>query len=149
MSLNNFEYGFGAIVAPDRRDSFDSCTQNLIADTRPANFLEQLVVDQLLHAQWDLNRVNQLTGNLEAEEELLNASARATRNWTRASRELAAMQTARASHLLCRAQTEAPPPPFADLTKVPKRRGPTTAVAEAHCDNIIANSLIDLKEKAA
>src|SRR5436190_7806035 len=100
MSPNQFKYGLGAIVAPDQQDCFNSCTQNLIADTRPANFLEQLVVDQLLHAQWELQRANSLTGDLESEETLLAASARANRNWVRATRELAALQTARASHKL-------------------------------------------------
>jgi hypothetical protein len=151
MSLNQFKYGLGAIVAPDQQDRFNSCTENLIADTRPANFLEQLVVDHLLHAQWELQRVNSLTGNLESEEALLAASARANRNWVRATRELAALQTARASHYLCHDKGTAMAPPCADLTKVPKRRGPTKAVTEAHADAIVANSLIDLEnaKKAA
>lgn len=112
MALNNFEYGLGAIVAPGERDQLNSCTKKLIEDTRPANFLEQLLVNQLLHAQWELHRVNTLSSHVEAEDELFKASARATRNWTRATRELAALQTARASHTFCRDdETECQPHP--------------------------------------
>ena len=60
MSLDNFQYGIGAVITPDQQAAFTACTQNLIADTRPENFLEQLIVDQLLHAQWELHRVNTL-----------------------------------------------------------------------------------------
>ena len=149
MQLPDFEYGQGAIIAPGQQDSFDTCTENLIADARPANFLEQLVVDQLLHAQWELHRVNSLTGNVEAEEALLAASARAQRNWLRATRELTALQTARASKLLCRSAKEAEVPPCADLTKVPKRGAASKAAMEAHCDRIIARAMLDTENEAA
>lgn len=138
MPLNDFTYGVGAVVAPDQQDSFDTCTQNLIADTRPANFLEQLIVDQLLHAQWEQNRINALTAHADAAETLLAASARANRNWNRANRELAALQTARASHELCRMDFEPVAPPCAELTKVPKRRFATSEVVENHIDHLMS-----------
>jgi hypothetical protein len=149
MQLPDFEYGLGAIVAPGQQDSFDTCAENLIADTRPGNFLEQLVVDQLLHAQWELHRVNSLTGNVEAEDALLAASARAQRNWLRATRELAALQTARASHLLCRAAKEADVPPCADLTRVPKRGAASKAMTEAHCDSLIDRAMRAAEKEVA
>ena len=141
MPRNNFEYGIGAVVAPNQRDNFTSRTHKLIEDTRPANFLEQLVVDQLLHAQWELHRVNSLTSHFAAEEDLLKASTRATRNWTRATRELAALQTARASQTFCRVEGESRPGPCADLTKVPKRRGPSAPVRAEHNAHVLATSL--------
>ena len=138
MKLPDFKYGHGAIVAPAEQDSYDSCAANLLRDTRPANFIEQLVVDQLLHAQWELHRVNSLTAHADAEESLLAASARAQRNWLRATRELTALQTSRASHTLCATTVGGENPPLADLTRVPKRRAASRAAAEAHADHVFA-----------
>jgi len=138
MKLPDFKYGHGAIVAPTEQDSYDSCATNLLRDARPANFIEQLVVDQLLHAQWELHRVNSLTIFTDAEESLLAASARAQRNWVRATRELANLQTARASRLLCRETELESIPAFADLTRLPKRRKVARESAEENVDFLLA-----------
>lgn len=143
MKLPDFKYGHGAIVAPTEQDSYDSCAKNLLRDARPANFIEQLVVDQLLHAQWELHRVNSLTAHAEAEESLLAASARAQRNWVRATRELTALQTARASRTLCLDAPIDAIPPCADFTRVPKRRKTSSDAAEKHADFLFAISEID------
>lgn len=134
MPHNDFEYGRHAVIAPDQQDRFDSCKENLVADTRPGNFLEQLIVDELLHAQWELHRAEQASGNLETEATLIAASARATRNWQRASRELAALQTARVAGTSLTGNNETVDAPCADLTKIPKRRPATPAVEAWHLD---------------
>lgn len=140
MDRHKFTFGRGAIVDPSEQEQFDSCANNLLRDTRPANFMEKLVAEQLLHAQWELHRVNTLAPHATAatEEALLAAASRAQRNWLRATRELTALQTARASHTLCATTVDRENPPLADLTRVPKRRAASSAAAEANAERVYA-----------
>ncbi|MFN0105230.1 MAG: hypothetical protein ACKV2U_24480 [Bryobacteraceae bacterium] len=127
MSLTNFQYGIGAVVLPAQLETFHQLRDGLVETTRPGNFAEQLVVDQLLHAQWELHRVRQHANHAEAEESLHAAFTRATRNWQRASRQLAALQSARASAELC-GEIGAPNSPLlANLAKVPRRKNSTAS----------------------
>ena len=147
MSLNNFEYGRGAIVVPGRQDRFRSCVDKLIEDARPANFVEQLVTEEILHAQWELARCRDLSHELDHEGLLLAAENRAQRNFTRATRELTALQTARTAKYF-RADLGRNVPPLANAAKIPKRGRETPAVANAYCDIMYAESQSDERELA-
>lgn len=132
MPIPDYEFGRHAIIAPGQQEKFNSCKDALVADTRPVNFLEKLIVDELLHAQWELLRVENAANNPESEAELLAASARATRNWQRAGRELAALQTARISVEMLTVGEESVDTPCADLTRVPRRKPATKSVGDWH-----------------
>jgi hypothetical protein len=147
MSLNNFEYGRGAIVVPGRQDRFRSCVDKLIEDARPANFVEQLVTEEILHAQRELARCRDLAHELDHEGMLLAAENRAQRNFTRATRELTALQTARTAGYY-RSDLAKKAPPLANAAKVPKRGRETSAVANAYCDFAYAETLRDEQELA-
>lgn len=135
MSLANFQYGIGAVIMPGQQDEFDQLRDCLIADTRPANFAEQLVVDQILHAQWELHRVRLYANNTESEEALHAATNRANRNWQRAVRQLAALQSAAASATLCIGDGDrGEVPPMANLAKIPRRKKNTRDFQEWRTD---------------
>ncbi|MFN0101994.1 MAG: hypothetical protein ACKV2U_07885 [Bryobacteraceae bacterium] len=134
MSLANFQYGIGAVVLPAQRETFHQLRDGLVETTRPGNFAEQLVVDQLLHAQWELHRVREHANHKEAEESLHAAFTRATRNWQRVTSQLAALQSARAAAELC-CEIGAPnAPPLANLAKVPRRKKTTASFQQWRTD---------------
>lgn len=145
MSLNNFEYGRDAIVAPNRQDRFRSCVDSLLEDARPANFVEQLVAEEILHAQWELARCRDLAHELDHEGLILAAENRAQRNFTRATRELTALQTARAVRTY-RDDVSGPVPPLANFAKVPRHGRATNAVTDAYLDYRHAESVRDRME---
>lgn len=125
MSLEHFHYGVGAVILPGQQETFNKLKDELIENTRTGTFAEQLMVDQLLHAQWELHRVRTLAGHAEAEPALHAAFTRATRNWQRAERQLAALQSARAAARLCAHSAGSVPPPAANLARIPKRKAST------------------------
>ena len=63
--------------------------------TRPATELERWFASEIAYASWELERVRANSGNTAAESHLSAAYGRATRNWNRARKELAKLQTAR------------------------------------------------------
>jgi hypothetical protein len=123
MSLQLFQYGIGAVIFPEDRAEFDQVRDHIIRDTLPMNFAEQLLVDQMIHAEWELYRVEKNAIHIDSEETLTAVAARAHRNFARAQKALVRLQSARASHSLCHSPAGLPTPPTANLSKVPKRRG--------------------------
>ena len=74
--------------------------QQAVEDLRPATPLERIFANEVAYATWELERVRELANNQDAEAALNAAYARASRNWTRARRELQRIQSARLALLL-------------------------------------------------
>ena len=134
----NFIYGIGAVVLPDHREEFHQVRRDLIESTRPANIAEQVVVDQLLHARWELLRVGHNASHASAEPCLHAAFARASRNWQRALRLLTSLQSARAAAELCRVPVDKEVPPAANLAQVPRPKAPTRSFEDFFHQTIAA-----------
>lgn len=93
------------------------------AATAPLTELEKFFALELTHATWELERVRANQSATTAELRLHETYNRATRNWSRARRELAALQSARVSHatrLSPSRQQTAAATPLADATRVPQ-----------------------------
>lgn len=93
------------------------------AFTRPANELERWLASEIAHASWELDRVRANQSNTAAESRLNAAYSRASRNWTRARRELQQLQTARINHLTRLSPTRrktAAATPLADPARAPQ-----------------------------
>jgi len=113
-----YEIGQNAIVHPDYREDFQRKKQELEEHINPANLVEKIFTNQVLHAAWDLERVRLNAGSKDAEPTLHAAAARATRNFKRALAELRLIQSARAN----RQQPEQPM--LSDRTTHPKGKRP-------------------------
>jgi hypothetical protein len=101
----------------------------VIAATRPVSALESWFAAEVTYATWELERVRANAAIEPAEPRLNAAHSRATRNWSRARKELAALQSARTSHatrLSPGRQALATATPLADASRVPmpKLAGP-------------------------
>lgn len=93
------------------------------AATRPLSELEKFFALELTHATWELERVRANQAATTAEVRLHATYARASRNWNRARRELATLQSARVSHatrLSPSRQQVAAATPLADANRVPQ-----------------------------
>jgi hypothetical protein len=130
MPAFSFEFGADAIIPAGQDRHFTDSREALINDAKPTTFLECLLVEELFHAQWEQHRVELASGNLALEEQLVAVSTRATRNWQRASKQLALLQTARAAAHALAAPHETVNAPCADLTRIPARKPASTKVLE-------------------
>ena len=93
------------------------------AATRPLTELEKFFALELTHATWELERVRANQSEVNAESRLHATYSRAARNWNRARRELATLQSARVSHatrLAPSRQQVATATPLADANRVPQ-----------------------------
>jgi len=107
-------------VLPQSR--FDELQKEIAADTQPATAVERWLVDEIVNAKWELERVRANSSNTAAESRLNDAYSRATRNWNRARKELQAVHTARVNHLTKlpeHARSSAAGLPLADPARTP------------------------------
>ena len=122
--MSDFQFGAHAIFAPDSEARFNERRDSVIATIKPANVIESILTEELLHASWEMQRVRDHSNNTDAEPRLSAAHTRASRNWHRSVKQLKHLQSARASidcelyHLA--QQQVADQCPLADLTKLPK-----------------------------
>lgn len=88
MSFDITAYHFGqyAAVAPADRADFDALKTELLGELNPNDFLHALLVDELLHASWELARARKYG----APQAFVN---RASRNWSRARKTLVRLNT--------------------------------------------------------
>ena len=90
---------------------------------QPATELERWFANQIAYANWELDRVRANTSNTDAEPRLNAAYSRASRNWNRARKELATLQSARTNHatrLSPTRQQVAAATPLADPARAPQ-----------------------------
>lgn len=116
--MKPFEFGLDAQTTPENQANFNDRRDEVIAAIRPANIVEQILADELIHSGWEMEQVRTHAEDAEAAPILDAAFNRASRNWQRSLRQLKALQSARASHF-ARPNGRAP---LADLTKLPKER---------------------------
>jgi hypothetical protein len=97
----------------------------LAAAAQPATGLEHWFANEITYAAWELERVRANKSATAAESRLNDAYNRASRNWHRARKELAKLQTARVNHvarLSPSRQEAAAAAPLADPARVPQPR---------------------------
>jgi len=122
--MSDFQFGAHAIYTPDSEARFIERRDSVIATIKPANVIEAILTEELLHASWEMQRVRDHSNNTNAEPRLNAAHSRASRNWHRSVNQLKRLQSARASidcelyHLA--EQQVADQCPLADLNKLPK-----------------------------
>ena len=124
--MSDFQFGAHAIHTPDSEARFIERRDSVIDSVKPANVVEGILTEELLHASWEMQRVRDHSANADttAEARLNSAHTRASRNWHRSLNQLKRLQSARASidcelyHLA--EQQVADQCPLADLTKLPK-----------------------------
>jgi len=122
--MSAFEFGRNAIHTLESESRFLERRDSIIESTQPANLVEAILTEELIHASWELERVRDNSDNTAAESQLLAAHNRASRNWHRSFKQLKKLQSARASHV---AQLYQPferrvgaQCPLADVAKLPK-----------------------------
>jgi len=122
--MSNFAFGAHAIYSPENESRFNERRDSIIDSIQPANIVEKIFADELLHASWEMERVRDNSANTAAEAQLNTAHARASRNWHRSLKQLKTLQSARASQtarLYDSAQRDAGDLcPLADPAKMPK-----------------------------
>ncbi len=94
MSFDPAAYPFGqsAAVAPADRDEFEALKTGLLDELNPFTYLQAFLVDELLHASWELARARKYG----APQPFID---RATRNWHRSRKTLSQLHTAYAAGL--------------------------------------------------
>lgn len=106
--------------------------QQVNEDLRPGTPLERIFAHEIAYATWELERVRELSNNPAAEAPLAAAYNRASRNWSRARKELQRLQTARLN-LFLRVEESLRPHmslyPMADPARVPAIKRPDPALA--------------------
>jgi len=118
-----------ALLPPARLAEIHS---EVTAATQPATELERWFANEITQATWELERVRANKSNVAAEPRLNDAYNCATRNWTRARKELARIQTSRVNHgirLSPSRQKEAAGAPLADPARA---RAPKPASRPMH-----------------
>ena len=113
--MSTFQFGAHAIHTPESEPHFNERRDSIVESIKPANIVESILAEELLHASWDMERARE-TGD--------DTYTRASRSWHRSLNQLKKLQSARASHLCELFQTEerdiAGQCPLADLAKLPK-----------------------------
>lgn len=97
--MTEFVFGADAVTYPDTEPAFLARRDEILATVQPAGLLESIFAEELLHASWEMERVRQHHTDTAAAHRLDSAYGRASRNWQRATKQLQALQSARASHL--------------------------------------------------
>ena len=113
--MSTFQFGAHAIHTPESEPRFIERRDSIIESIKPANIVESMLAEELLHASWDMER---------ARENGDNTYSSASRTWHRSLNQLKKLQSARASHLCELAESTeravAAQCPLADITKLPK-----------------------------
>lgn len=117
--MKDFQYGLDANTTPENQADLQARRDAVIAAVQPANILEQILADELIHAGWEMDAVRQHAEDADAAPILDAAFNRASRGWQRSLKQLKALQSARASHH-SRRRDLAARFPLADLTKLPR-----------------------------
>ncbi|MBM3788699.1 MAG: hypothetical protein FJW30_30560 [Acidobacteria bacterium] len=119
----DFDIGLYPALTPHTIEKCYNRIQELKAKTAPANFLEALVANELIHASWELERARNVENTTPYVAQFQN---RASRNWRRALKTLKSLQTARAAQStkldVRNEQVIAQATPLADPTKMPDRK---------------------------
>ena len=143
------------VVREDEREEFEALRADLTAELDPQGVVETLLVNELLHAGWNLQRYRRLEAGHAADpcdeaagallDRLGRYQARAQRAWYRALRELRTVQTNRALRpLKLTEEEEAEVPVLADINELTKQtQSEVTAEALE-----IAVKMIDLEAGA-
>ena len=122
--MSAFEFGRNAIHTLESETRFLERRDSIIESTQPANLVEAILTEELIHASWELERVRDNSINTAAESHLLAAHNRASRNWHRSLKQLKKLQSARASHVAQFYQPEerrvGAQCPLADVARLPK-----------------------------
>ncbi len=89
MSFDPTTYPFGqsAVVTPADRADFDALKTSIVDELNPFTYLQAVLVDELLHASWELARARKYG----ASQPFID---RATRNWHRSRDVLSRLHTA-------------------------------------------------------
>jgi len=82
-----FPFGQSAVVAPADRADFEALKTSLLDELNPFTYLQAVLVDELLHASWEIARARKYG----APQPFID---RATRNWHRSRKTLARLHTA-------------------------------------------------------
>lgn len=119
--MKQFQFGLDAQTTPENEPNFAARRDEVIAAVRPANIVEKILADELIHSGWEMEQVRTHAEDAEAAPILDAAFNRASRNWQRSLKQLKFLQSARASQF-ARHRDLALRCPLADLTKLPKER---------------------------
>jgi hypothetical protein len=122
--MPDYSLGAYATVTPANIERCYQRIEQLTAQTAPANFLEALVANELIHASWELDRARNIKNTTVYTAQFQN---RASRNWRRALKTLKTLQTARVAQStkldVRHEQVIAQATPLADPTRIPARHG--------------------------
>ena len=122
--MSDFYFGRNAIFTPESEARFNERRDSIIESIQPANIVEAILTEELIHASWEMERVRDNSDNTAAEPQLVAAQGRASRNWHRSLKQLKKLQSARAGHFTQFYQPEerrfAAQCPLADSNKIPK-----------------------------
>jgi len=122
--MPDFQFGRNAIHTPESEPRFNERRDSIVESIRPANIVEQVFTEELLHASWEMELVRDHSDNTAAGPQLNAAHSRASRNWRRSLKQLKKLQSARASHFAQLYQTVerefGAQCPLADINKLPK-----------------------------
>ena len=122
--MSEFQFGANAIYTLESEARFNERRDSVIDSIKPANIVESIFAEELLHASWEMERVRDNSSNTAAEPYLNAAHSRASRNWHRSLRQLKTLQSARATHFCQLYQPEerklGAQCPLADIGKLPK-----------------------------
>ncbi len=120
--MPKFSIGNFPSVTAENLERCDQRRNELTAKTAPANFLEALVANELIHASWELERARNVKNTTPYVAQF---QSRASRNWRRALKTLKSLQTARVAQStkldLRDEQVIAQTTPLADPTRIPAR----------------------------
>lgn len=122
--MSAFPFGLDAIVAPESEPAFQDRRDSILDTVKPANIVESILAEELLHAGWEMERVRANAAASPSDDLLSAAANRASRNWHRSLKQLKALQTARASHISRLYEPHerrlGEKCPFADIAKIPQ-----------------------------
>jgi hypothetical protein len=118
--MSEFHFGRDAIVPAGSQSHFNERRDSIIDSVRPANMVESIMAEELLHASWELERLRACDPAVAPP----SAHSRASRNWHRSLKQLKTLQSARASHFSHLYETAerdlGEQFPLADIKKLPK-----------------------------
>lgn len=115
--MSQFSFDEFAILTPGDAALFDARRQSIRAACQPGNILEEILAGEILHASWEAERVRSLNADTAHQ-------SRASRTWNRSRKQLARLQSARASHHAelgeAHERAAAAQCPLADVSRLPK-----------------------------
>ncbi len=86
FDATTYPFAKSASVAPRDRQDFETLKAKIVAELNPFTFLQAILVDEFIHASWELARARKYGAPLS----FVN---RANRNWDRARKTLSRLQT--------------------------------------------------------